>query len=159
MHKAHKLLLVLIPFLLVGTLAGVSTASPQPLATGTITNTSATFDSVRSADGNLIIGVSATATYTGTLSGTSTLHGTLIVHEDGSANFHDVEVFTGTVNGVPGTITFNLTGRNDAQLAVDETRTIIHASEALSDLHGILHETGLVVIPTGPATTYVGRIS
>jgi len=87
------------------------------------------------------------------------LHGTLIVHEDGSANFHDVEVFTGTVNGVPGTITFDLTGRNDAHLAVEETRTIVDASEALSGLHGILHETGVVVIPTGPATTYIGRIS
>jgi len=75
MHKAHKLLLVIIPFLLVGTLAGVGTASPQPPATGTFTNTSATFDSVRSADGNLIIGVNATATYTGTFSGASTLHG------------------------------------------------------------------------------------
>jgi hypothetical protein len=135
MHKTQRITLVLMLFLVVGTLAGVSTASPQPLASGTITNTSATFDSVRSAGGKLI------------------------VHEDGSANFHDVEVFTGTVNGVPGTITFDLTGRNDAHLAVEETRTIVDASEALSGLHGILHETGVVVIPTGPATTYIGRIS
>ena len=43
--------------------------------------------------------------YTGTFSGTSALHGILIFHADGSANAHDVETFTGTVNGVPGTVT------------------------------------------------------
>src|ERR1044072_8793393 len=124
MNKAHRLFLVLVPFvLLMGVLAGSGTASPHSIASGTIANTSATFNSVRSADGNLIIDLSATAAYTGTFSGTSTLHGTLILHADGSANFHDVEIFTGTVNGVPGTVTFNLTGRNDADLAVKETRT------------------------------------
>lgn len=151
---------MLVPLVLgAGAVAGSGTASPHSLASGTIANTSATFNSVRSADGNLIIDLSATAVYTGTFSGTSTLHGTLIVHQDGSANFHDVEVFAGTVNGVPGTVTFNLTGRNDAELAVKETRTILGASGALAGLHGVLHETGVVVIPTGPVTTYSGRIS
>ena len=56
---------------------------------------------------SLIIDVSATAAYTGTFVGTSTINGTLIIHADGSTNFHDTEVFTGTVNGVPGTVTFN----------------------------------------------------
>jgi len=43
-----------------------------------------------------------------TFTGTSHLHGTLTIHRDGSANAHDVEVFAGTVNGVPGTITLKL---------------------------------------------------
>jgi hypothetical protein len=43
-----------------------------------------------------VIEVSATASYTGSLVGTSTINGTLIVHADGSASYHDVEVFTGT---------------------------------------------------------------
>jgi len=52
-----------------------------------------------------------TADYTGTFTGTSTLHGTLIVHADGSASFHDVETFTGTVDGVPGTVDFVVVAR------------------------------------------------
>jgi len=79
---------------------------PTPtLGSGTVGNTSATFNGIRPAGGNLIVEVTATAAYTGTFNGTSTLHGILIIHTDGSANFHDVEIFTGTVNGVPGTVT------------------------------------------------------
>ena len=107
---------------------------------------------------DLIVDVSATASYTGTFSGTSTLHGILIIHADGSANFHDVETFTGTVNGVPGTVTFNLTGSNDAALAVHATATIVDAGGELAGLHGVLHEVGTVVFPTGPMGTYSGKI-
>jgi hypothetical protein len=151
-------LLVLLTVLVAMVAAGGAAASPPSTASGTIANTTATFNSVRSAGGNLIIDLSATAAYTGTFSGTSTLHGVLIIHPDGSANFHDVEVFTGTVNGVAGTVTFDLTGRNDSSLAVDETRTIIDAGGGLDGLHGVLHETGVVVFPTGPVTTYSGKI-
>jgi hypothetical protein len=107
---------------------------------------------------NLIIDLSATASYTGTFSGTSTINGVLIVHPDGSANFHDVEVFTGTVNGVPGTVTFNLNGSNDSALTVHATATIVDATGGLAGLHGVLHEIGTVVIPSGPVGTYTGKI-
>ena len=79
-----------------------------------------------------------------------------MIHPDGSANFHDVEVFTGTVNGVAGTVTFDLTGPNDAARR-PRTRTVIDATGGLEGLHGVLHEAG-VVFPTGPVTTYSGKI-
>ena len=141
-------------------LVGVTGAAAAPLtsASGTFTTTSATATSARSADGNTIIDLSATLSYTGTFNGTSTLHGILIFHPNGSANFHDVETFTGTVNGVPGTVTFNLNGSNDAALVVHATATIISASGGLAGLHGVLHEVGTVVIPTGPVGTYSGEI-
>ena len=107
---------------------------------------------------NLIVDLSATAAYTGTFSGTSTINGILIVHPDGSANFHDVEVFTGTVNGVAGTVTFNLNGSNDAALNVHAAATIVGATGGLAGLHGVLHEVGTVVIPNGPVGTYTGQI-
>src|SRR6266516_3707681 len=66
--------------------------------------------------------------YTGSLVGTSTINGTLILHADGSASYHDTEVFTGTVNGVAGTLTFNLNGVNDSELAVHATATIVGAT-------------------------------
>ncbi len=74
--------------------------------------------------------------YTGTFTGTSTLNGILVIHADGSANFHDVETFTGTVNGVAGTVTFHLTGHNDADLVVHETRRPA-AKGCLAGLHGV----------------------
>jgi hypothetical protein len=137
------------------TAAAAATRMP---ASGTVGNTSATFNSVRQAGGNLIADVTATATYSGTFTGTSTINGTLIIHADGSANYHDVEIFTGTVNGVAGTVTFNLNGSNDAALNAHATATIVDASGGLAGLHGVLHEVQTVVLPTGPVGTYSGQI-
>ena len=160
MSSAGRLRLVLIPLVVMFGLIGATGAgaSPPTPASGTVGNTSATFNSVRVAGANLIIELSATAAYTGTFSGTSTLHGTLIIHADGSAEFHDIETFTGTVNGVPGTVTFNLNGSNDAELVYHATATIVGATGDLAGLHGVLHEAGTVVIPTGPVGTYSGQI-
>jgi hypothetical protein len=140
--------------------AGVtgSAASPPTSASGTFTTTSATFNSIREAGGNLIVELSGTASYTGTFSGTSTVEGILVIHADGSANFHDVEIFTGTVNGVPGTVTFNLNGRNDSALVIQATDTIVSATGELAGLHGVLRQIGTVTILTGPFGTYSGQI-
>jgi hypothetical protein len=132
--------------------------APPSSVSGTVGNTSATFNSIRSAGGNLIIDVTATAAFTGDLVGTSTINGTLIVHADGSASYHDVEVFTGTVNGVAGTLTFNLNGYNDSELAVHATATIVSSSGGLAGSHGVLHEVQTVVLPNGPVGTYSGQI-
>ena len=153
-----RLLLVAVVVLLGAVAASGAAASPPISASGTVTYQSATFNSIRSAGGNTIIDLSATVAYTGTFSGTSTLHGTLILHPNGSANFHDVETFTGTVNDVPGTVTLDLNGSNDSTLVVHATATIVSASGGLAGLHGVLHEVGTVVIPTGPVNTYSGQI-
>jgi uncharacterized protein DUF3224 len=158
MNTRLRLLLVPVTVLVAIVATTGAAASPPSLATGTVGNTSASFNSVRAASGNLIIELTATAAYTGTFSGTSTLEGRLTIHADGSANFHDVEIFTGTVNGVPGTVTFNLNGSNNAAQEVRATATIIDASGQLAGLHGVLHEVGTVVIPTGPVGTYSGKI-
>jgi hypothetical protein len=156
--RRFSLLLAFLGVLLAAVGVSGAAASQPSLASGTVGNTSATFNSVREAGGNLIVNLTATAAYTGTFTGTSTINGILIIHADGSANFHDVEVFTGTVNGVSGTVTFNLNGSNDATLAVHATATIVGASGGLAGLHGVLHEVGTVVVPTGPVGTYRGEI-
>ncbi len=148
-------------------LLGVRTAFASPLtpANGTLTYTSATFNNMRSAGGNTIIDLSATVSYTGTYKGTSTVHGTLIFHSGGTgaqfppwrANFHDVETFTGTVNGVPGTVTFNLDGSSDPTGAFKATDTIVSATGDLAGLHGVLSEVGTVGA-NGPVGTYSGEI-
>ena len=135
-----------------------ASASPPAAASGTYSYTESWFDSFRTAGGNTIIGLRATVEYTGTFTGSSTVHGTIVVHADGSANFHDVETFSGTVNGVPGTVTFNLTGSNDAALDVKINSTIVGATGDLAGLRGVLRLGGTVVFPQGPTGTYSGMV-
>lgn len=140
-------------------------ASPPTSASGTLTTTSASFDSIRVEGGNTIIELSSTVVYTGTFTGTSTVHGTLIFHSGGTgqqfppwrANFHDVEVFTGTVNGVEGTVTFNLNGSNDPTGAFKAAQTIVSATDDLAGLRGVLSQEGTIG-PSGPVGTYSGQI-
>ena len=132
--------------------SGASAAAPVA-ASGTFTYTSSTFNSIREAGGNVIIDLSATVSYTGTFTGTSTLHGTLILHANGAANFQDVETFSGTVNGVPGTITFRLQGRTDQAGVITATDSIVSASGGLAGLHGVLGEVATLG-PDGPIGTY-----
>ena len=136
---------------------GASASQPSPVS-GTFTTTSSTFNSVREAGGNVIIDLTATLEYTGSLEGTSTLHGTLIFHADGSANFHDFEVFTGTVNGVPGTLTFNLSGGSNPEGEYHGNAVFISGTGALSGMRGRLNQTGMVTGPPGPYGTYGGQV-
>ncbi len=154
-----RVLLVTLVALLAAVAASGAAASPPTSASGTLTYTSSTFNSITFAGGNVIIDLSATVTYTGTFSGTSTIHGTLIFHPDGTANFKDVETFTGTVNGVSGTVTFNLGGSSDPALVVSGRAVIVSATGALADLHGVLSESAVVLDKAvGPVGTYSGQI-
>ena len=106
-----------------------------------------------------MIDLSAAVSYTGTFNGTSTLHGSLIFHPNGTANFHDVETFSGTVNGVPGTVTFDLNGSSDPALVVSATAVIVNATGELAHLHGVLSEAAVVLDKAvGPVGTYTGKI-
>src|SRR5438105_8865224 len=148
MRRFVSLFVLVSALSLIATVTSSSGAAPAVLghgtpsisASGTFTYTSSTFNSTRSAGGNTFIDLSATVSYTGTFSGISTVQGTLIIHADGSANFYDVETFTGTVNGVTGTVTFNLTGRNGPSVDIGATDTIVSATGDLAGLHGVLSE-------------------
>jgi len=83
----------------------------------------------------------------------------LIFHPNGTANFHDVETFTGTVNGVPGTVTFELNGSSDPALVVSATAVILSATGELAHLDGVLSEAAVVLDKAvGPVGTYTGKI-
>lgn len=133
-------------------------AAPSTPVSGTFTTTSATIINVRVAGGNTIIDLRTTIDYTGTFTGSSVVEGHLIFHADGSANFHDVETFTGTVNGVPGTVIWNLTGGGTIPEYFG-TQVITHATGDLAGLHGVLRQVGQVLDPqAGPFGTYTGEI-
>ena len=157
--KSRTLLLALATTFALLIPTGASAAAADA-ASGTLTYTSSSFNSVRFAGGNTILELTATVEYTGTFSGTSILHGTLTFHPNGRANFHDIETFTGTVNGASGTVTFTLNGSSDPELNVKAVATIIDASGELAGLRGMLAETAVVLDKAvGPVGTYAGRIT
>src|SRR4051794_29477760 len=115
--RSYSLVLGLLAALVAFAGATGASASPPSPASGTFFINPATVNSIRFAGGNTIIDVTDTVDYTGTMEGTSILNGTLIVHADGiTANFHGNEVFTGTVDGVAGTLTFNNSGQTQSDL-------------------------------------------
>ena len=131
---------------------------PRTEAGGTFTPTSTTITSATEDKFNTVIDLSSMVTYTGTLEGTSTLQGTLVVHRDGSATFRGAEIFTGLVNGMPGTLTFKLVGNYDVYQAVQLTNTITSGTGELASLHGTLSKVGIAK-DNGPVGTYTGQIS
>jgi hypothetical protein len=133
-------------------------ASQRTEASGTFTPTSTTITSVTEDKFNTIIDLSSTVTYTGTLEGTSTMQGTLVVHRDESGTFRGVETFTGLVNGKPGTLIFKFVGNNNLYQAVQLTNTITSGTGELASLHGELSKTGIIK-DNGPVGTYTGQIS
>src|SRR5262245_61723616 len=112
-------------------------APPTTEASGTFIATSTTIHSVTEDKFNEIIDLSSTITYTGTLEGTSTLQGTLTVHRDGSGIFQGVETFTGSLNGIPGAFTFNVTGTSDLYQAIQLTNTITSGTGGLASFRGV----------------------
>jgi Protein of unknown function (DUF3224) len=163
---------LLIPLVIALAATGITAAhaSTPMLVAGHFQNTDATFYDIRCpggtltnsfppcSPGNSIIEDNvAHMIYTGSFTGTSTIEGRLTLHPNGTATFEDIETFTGTVNGVPGTVTMRTVGGG---LVPDyrATDTILSATGALAGLHGVLNATGLVTIPTGPAGTYTGQI-
>lgn len=153
-----------IPFVTIGivvliAMRGIGLAvSPRIEASGNFFTTSTTIHSVTEDKFNETIDLSSSITYTGTLEGTSTLHGTLTVRRDGSADFQGVETFTGLVNGVPGTLTFELEGNTDLYQEMQLINTIIGGTGELASLQGELLKVGMVK-DNGPAGTYTGQIN
>jgi hypothetical protein len=152
-----------IALLLVAIITNIGLASfprtnTPTTASGTFVSTSTTIISEIEDKFNTIIDLSSTVTYSGSLEGTSTVHGTLIVHHDGSGNFQGVESFTGLVNGIPATLTFELVGTSDLYQAIQITSTITNGTGQLANLQGVLSKVGIIK-DNGPVGTYTGQIS
>jgi uncharacterized protein DUF3224 len=133
-------------------------ALPTTEASGSFIATSTTIHSVTEDKFNEIIDLSSTITYTGTLEGTSNLQGTLTVHREGSGIFQGVETFTGSLNGIPGSFTFNVTGTSDLYQSIQLTNTITSGTGGLASLRGVFSTTGIIK-DNGPVGTYTGQIS
>lgn len=147
-----------VALLLVIVLTGMRLVTfPRTEASGKFITTSTTVHSAMEDKFNTITKLSSIVTYTGTLEGTSVLQGTLIVHRDGSADFQGVETFTGSVNGIPGILTFKVEGSNDLYQAIELNNIITSGTGKLASFQGELFKDGIVK-DNGPIGTYTGRI-
>jgi hypothetical protein len=150
---------ILAPVAASGAAAAPTAASPRTTASGTWETTSATFNNSHQVGDSTIIDLTATASYAGTFTGTSIIQGKLMFHADGSATFHDIETFTGTVNGVSGTVTWELFGTGSPAGNVEGSMVITHSTGGLAGLHGNLHQVASVDdIHVGPFGSYSGEI-
>ena len=148
-----------VALLLVIVITGIGLAAlPRGEASGSFSTTSTTIHSVMDDKFNEVTDLSSTVIYTGTLEGTSTLDGTLTVHRDGSGDFRGIETFTGSVNGVPGTLTFKLEGSCNLYQAIQINNIIMSGTGELASFRGTLSKVGIIK-DNGPVGTYTGQIS
>jgi hypothetical protein len=147
-----------IALLLVILITGMGLAAlPRREASGSFITTSTTIHSVMDDKFNEVNDLSSAVTYTGTLEGTSALQGTLTIHRDGSADFRGVETFTGSVNEMPGTLTFEVVGDCDLYQGIRLTNTIMSGTGELASLYGVISKTGITK-DNGPVGTYTGQV-
>ena len=147
-----------IALLLVIIITGIGLAAlPHREASGSFMTTSTTIHSLMEDKFNEVIDLSSTVTYTGTLEGTSTLQGILTVRRDGSANFQGTEIFAGTVNGIPGTLTFKVVGSSDLYQSIHLTNLITGGTGELASLYGVISKTGMTK-DNGPVGTYTYQV-
>ena len=159
--SAHRLFILFVTTALLVPIAitGMGWAAlPGTEASGTFITPSTKIHSVTEDKFNEAIDLSSTVTYTGTLEGTSTLHGTLTIRRDGSARFQGVENFSGSVNGIPGTLSFKIEGSSDIYQAIQLRNIITGGTGELASLQGELSKARIIK-DNGPVGIYTGQIN
>jgi hypothetical protein len=162
--------------LVAATVTGLALAAVAPMsaahaagdnASGTYQFTGATMPLPRTAGDHVVLdGLTATVAWTGTFTGTSTLTGRLTLRPIdggnpllGTANYQYTDVFVGTVNGVPGTMTLLEEGQTGRDGIVHSKDVVVSATGGLVGLSGMVKGTGAVSGENGPAGTYLGSVS
>jgi len=105
-------------------------------ASGIIQETALVPTGIRTADGNVFISMSIFGTYSGTYAGDFVQEVELIVHSDGSVNFHGEAVCACTVAGVgSGTLVWRVTGTGTPATGAG-TYTIVSGTGGLESARG-----------------------
>lgn len=143
--KTKFLLAMALPLLL-----PLAHATAPITATGTFT-ASFTILSIAHDGDNTIITVNENATLTGSLVGIRIAHGTETIHPDGTFEAIDTGTFTGTVNGVLGTLV--ITGHSNGTVQTGSgagSFVVNEGTGGLVDFHGF---GPFSFTATGPTST------
>lgn len=132
-------------------LAAPATASTQPAA-GTFVEGPETIVSERQSGGNTIITLTRETVITGTYTGVGQVDQYVVIHSDGSFNFHQVITFTGIVCGQPGVLEIEVVGRGDFnENLLTGTYTVIGPTD-------VGRGNGRIVSQPGVGGTYEGQV-
>ncbi len=142
--KAALLAILALPLLSIS----FAHATTPTTVTGTFT-ASFTVLSITSSDGNTILTVTEIATLSGFLTGTRTAQGSEVIHPDGTFNAHDTGIFTGTANGVAGTLV--ITGESNGIGGTGFGDFIVR--QGTTGLWGVHAQGPFQFTATGPTTT------
>jgi hypothetical protein len=155
-NRTTRLWLAAIAPVLAAALAVVAAqpaAAADLQASGTAQATSLVFTDVRSADGNTILDRIQQGVIGGTLTGAWVEQFRLVVHPDGTTNFHSFLTVVGTADGCgAGTMRFVVDGQGQGPVTEGRFRTI-DQSDTTVDVHAVLDFVAFV--PTG-TITYTG---
>lgn len=145
--------------LLAASAAATAVGAAQPAAaahlqaSGTAQATSLAFTDVRSADGNTILEGVQQGVIGGTFTGTWVEQFRLVVHPDGTTNFHSFLTVVGTADGCgAGTIRFVVDGQGEGPVTEGRFRTV-DQNDTTVNVHAVLDFVAFV--PTG-TITYTG---
>ena len=130
-------------------------ATPPEAVTGTITLVSSLVTSSRQAGPNTISTAVNTIVIAGDVSGTATFELRQVTHGDGSINTHGVATCACTIDGMSGTVVFNVagTGSLGPPFTFSGTAVVLSADGDLEGLHGWFTFEQVDV-----TSTYEGRI-
>jgi hypothetical protein len=126
-------------------------ASSQP-ASGSFSESPETIISERQAGGNTIIHLTRDAAISGTYTGVGHADQWIVIHSDGSFNFHQTIAFSGTVCGEAVALEFQVQGQGD------------FATNALHGTYSIIGPTpvgqgnGQIESEPGVGGTYEGQV-
>ena len=130
--KHVKILFLLLPVVLI---ARMISANQPMVGSGTFTPASPpTILDTRVADGNTIITAVQPFTVVGTLIGTEVLTFHEVIHPNGTVNIQSFGVFTGSVNGIAGTVLSRNVSTGDSN-SQEGHFTLFGGTDALATLH------------------------
>jgi hypothetical protein len=106
----------------------------------------------RQSGGNTFLHLTRDAAITGTYTGIGHADQYIVIHADGSFNFHQTIDFVGTACGQPVELTFEVVGQGDfTQNVLTGTYSIIGPAETG-------HGNGTIVSEPGVGGTYEGQV-
>ncbi len=149
--KVLSVLGMLVPLVLL--LPAAQGARPQAVS-GTIVVGDPSFALIRTTGGPTIYTVTEHDTYSGSLQGTTLGESRLVVDATGDFTLEGRHVFTGTVDGVSGTLTLLIEARGTFPTTFEGQLVILSGTDGLSNLRGSWTISGI----PGFAGTYSGQV-
>jgi hypothetical protein len=151
MQIARTLGAVLAAVVALAVLAGPAFGSTEPAA-GSFTETPETILSERQAGGNTIIHLTRDAFITGTYTGIGHADQWVVIHSDGSFNFHQTIAFDGVVCGEPVELEFRVQGTGDF------TANELTGSYSIVGPTDVGRGNGRITSEPGVGGTYEGQV-